>query len=289
MTMQSSTLPACNMEVFGNDIRHFWMDTISGLLEKYPNLEFPHKQDFYTLLFIENAEGEVIIDDKKFRIDQPKIIIIKPRCMAGININRKAEGKIVCFTENFFSLRYNNNVLYQFSFLGRNAIPFVRLAEDQKDQWKSLLSLISKEYSNEKRDKNKVLRSYTNILLFELDRLYNAHDAIHVRNLKHEKVQQFEILINDHYIAHKLPSFYAEQLCVTPNYLNKLCKEETGVTAGELIRKRVMIEAQRMLYYTFDTVNEIAVKLGFETASYFITFFKKNSGQTPEQFRKHQN
>lgn len=277
------------MEVFGKDVRHFWMDSLSGLLEKYPNLEYPHKQDFYTILFIENGVGEVVIDEKKIRIDQSKIIFIKPRCMAGININRKAQGKIVCFTENFFSLRYNNNVLYQFSFLNRNAIPFVRINDEQSAQWNTILELISTEYFNQKRDQNKVLRSYTNILLFELDRLYNSNDSIQVRNIKHEKIQQFEQLINEHYVEEKLPSYYADLLHLTPNYLNKLCKEETGITAGELIRKRVIIEAQRMLYYTYDTVSEIAVKLGFETASYFVTFFKKNSGQTPDQFRKQQS
>ncbi|RZK31013.1 MAG: AraC family transcriptional regulator, partial [Hymenobacter sp.] len=44
--------------------------------------------------------------------------------------------------------------------------------------------------------------------------------------------------------------------------------------------------AQRLLHYTNCSVNEIANQLGFENGSYFITFFRKKVGLTPEQFRK---
>jgi AraC-like DNA-binding protein len=83
-----------------------------------------------------------------------------------------------------------------------------------------------------------------------------------------------------------MPSFYAEKLHVTANYLNKICKTETDKTAGDIIRKRVTIEAQRLLHYTNLSVNEIANDLGFDNVSYFITFFKKQAQTTPEQFRK---
>jgi AraC-like DNA-binding protein len=74
-------------------------------------------------------------------------------------------------------------------------------------------------------------------------------------------------------------------LHISTNYLNRLCREYRGVTGGEIIRERVIIEAQRLLQYTTLSVAETAYKLGFESPSYFITFFKKNTGTTPEGFR----
>ena len=96
-------------------------------------------------------------------------------------------------------------------------------------------------------------------------------------------------MIDKHFETKKLPSAYAELLHVSPNYLNKICKEETGQTAGDLIRKRITIEAQRLLHYTNYNINEIADKLGFENTSYFVTFFKKQTETPPEQFRKNKN
>ncbi len=287
--MQAIELAVCNIGLFGDGVRYFWLNELSGLLEQFPNLEFPHKQDFYTLIIVEEAEGAIVIDNHRIRLDRSKAIIIKPRCINSIDINRKANGKIICFTEDFFSLRYNNNILYQFSFLQREAKPYIRLKNEQKARWDILLKLFSEEYNLKKRETQKILRSYLNIVLFELERLYNPTGFTKTKNLKQEKVHEFEQLIDKHFETKKMPSAYAELLYVSPNYLNKICKEETGQTAGDLIRKRITIEAQRLLHYTNYSVNEIADKLGFENTSYFVTFFKKQTEATPEQFRKNQN
>jgi len=287
--MQTNKFIVYNIGMFGDGVRHFWLNELTGLLEKFPALEFPHKQDFYTLIIVEDAEGEILIDNQRIRLDRAKVIIIKPHCINSIDINSKAKGTIICFTEDFFSLRYNNNILYQFSFLQSEAKPYIRLSNEQKEKWDVLLKLLSEEYILQRRETKKVLRSYLNIILFELERLYNPMGFVMGNSIKQQKVLEFERLIDKHYETKKLPSAYAELLHLSPNYLNKICKEVTGQTAGELIRKRITIEAQRLLHYTNYSVKEIADKLGFENYSYFVTYFKKQTGITPEQFRKRQN
>ncbi|MDD2983889.1 MAG: helix-turn-helix transcriptional regulator [Crocinitomicaceae bacterium] len=284
--MQEPEQVVCNMDMFDEDSRHFWTDNLNGVLEKFPSLEFPHKQSFYILVFVETAEGVITIDNQKIRIDEAKVIIIPPGCINSIDINRQARGKIICFSENFFSLRYNNNTLYQFTFLQRGAKPFIRLNSEQLNKWKVLLEMLIDEFRQKRKESQKALRSYLNIILVELERLYKPTGFVKRKNIRYDKVQQFEDLIDKHYTTKKLPSAYADLLHVSPNYLNKICKEEKGQTAGDLIRKRIIIEAQRLLHYTYDTVSEIADQLGFVSVSYFVTFFKKNTGISPESFRK---
>jgi AraC family transcriptional activator of pobA len=286
--MQTTELTVCNIGIYGEEVRHFWMDNLISLLEKFPILEFPHKQDFYTFIIIDEADGEIELDNQKIRIDSPKVIIIKPRCITSIKINRKAKGKIISFTEDFFSLRYNNNILNQFSFLQHESKPYFRLNVEQKNRWDIITQLLIDEYILNKRETQKVLRSYINIVLFEIERLYNPQGYVKNKNIRQEKVHEFEMLIDNYFDSKKLPSAYAKLLHVSPNYLNKICKEETNKTAGELIRKRIIIEAQRLLYYTSYTVYEIADKLGFDNTSYFVTFFKNQTRLTPEQYRKNQ-
>ncbi|RKR84155.1 AraC-like DNA-binding protein [Mucilaginibacter gracilis] len=287
--MQTTDFAVCHMDLFGVNVRHFWAGELSAILEKFPELEFPHKHDFYMLLYVENAEGEVIVDQQRIRLDKAKVIVIRPQCVTSIDINRQAGGKIICFTEAFFSLRYNNNVLYQFSFLQRDAHTFMRLSSLQQERLGVLLRLLDEEYRLQRKEGLKVLRSYVNIILFELERFYNPVGFIKTKNYKYQKLQLFEALIDKHFATHKLPSAYADLLHISANYLNKICKEETGQTAGDLIRKRIVIEAERLLHYTYHAVSEIADQLGFESSSYFVTFFKKNTGLTPEQFRKGDN
>jgi AraC-like DNA-binding protein len=274
------------MDIFGEGTRHFWLSDLDSLLERFPNLEFPHKQNFYSLLFVVHATGVIEIDHQSFKIDCGCSLIIKPRCISSIQLSKKAKGKIICFTEEFFSLRYNNNILYQFSFLQQQALPILRLNAQQVEKCMLLIGLLSEEFGLKKRETQKVLRSYLNILLYEFERMYNPNGVKRAKNVKQEKIREFELLIDRYFDKKKLPSDYAEIIHISPNYLNKICKEETGQTAGEMIRKRVIIEAQRLLHYTNYSVNEIAEKLGFDSVSYFVTFFKKTTRTTPEKSRK---
>lgn len=287
--MQISEIPVCGLGLFTDHDSHFWMDNPANLLQRFPLLEYPHRQDFYMLLFIEQAEGEISIDNQKIRLDNAMVIIIKPRCISSININRKAKGKIICFTEDFFSLRYNNNILEQFSFFDDTSKLFVRLSDEQSNKWVYLLEIFFKEFSLQKRESVKVLRSYLNILLFDLDRLYDPIGFVLGSSPKQQKVKEFEKLIDKDFKLKKMPAAYADLLNVTPNYLNKICKEVTNYTAGDLIRKRIVIEAQRLIHFTNYSINEIADQLGFENASYFVTFFKRQTRTTPEQFRRLSN
>jgi AraC-like DNA-binding protein len=281
-------LPVCSMELFGNDVRQFWMEDLVELLVKYPNFEFPHRTSFFLLLLIDHAQGEISIDDQKIRLDESKAIIIKPYCINSIDINRAAKGKIICFTEDFFSLRYNNNVLQKFGFNARQGNNFFRINERQKERWILLMNLMQDEFSNNKQDWITVIRSYLNILLFEFDRSCNNgfSPVFRIKNIRQDKVFEFENLIEKHFLTIKLPSEYARKLHLTANYLNKICKEERGQTAGALIRKRLIIEAQRLLQYTNLSINEIADKLGFDNSSYFITVFKRETSFPPDKYRR---
>ena len=284
--MQTENIPVCRLEVFDEALHHFWMGELGGLMARYPSLEYPHKNDFFALLFVEEATGEVVIDHQKIPLNDAKIVVIKPGCINSINTNGRASGKIILFSESFFSLRYNNNILSQFSFLASGSRVAVRIPESGQAKVNLLLNMIGEEFGLRKNDTHKVLRSYINILLFELERLFRAIQGPAAQKPKSAKFQQFEKLVDKHFTEMKLPSYYASLLHVTPNYLNKICKEATGHTSGDLIRKRITIEAQRLIHFTDYSINEIADKLGFENVPYFVTFFKKQTSLTPEQFRK---
>lgn len=287
MGIKTANIAVYPVSVFHPDFKDFWFSSLERLLEKFPVLEHPHRQSFYMLLLVEKASGEISLDRNIIRLDEPKVICIKPNSVFSLDINRAAKGWVVCFTEHFFSLRYNNNVLYQFEFLKKNADSYVRLTTQQTARWNIILQLMREETALTQKGIEKVLRSYLNILLFDLDRKFQKTTFTEKANSKDEKIIQFEKLLEEHFISEKKPSFYARKLHITTNYLNKLCHEYRNVTGGELIRKRIIIEAQRLLHYTTSSVAEVAYKLGFESPSYFITFFKKNTGTTPEYFRKY--
>ncbi|HNU57802.1 MAG TPA: AraC family transcriptional regulator, partial [Flavobacteriales bacterium] len=67
---------------------------------------------------------------------------------------------------------------------------------------------------------------------------------------------------------------------------NAIAKAGTGRTCSELITDQLILEAKRYLLATTDQVTQVADRLGYEDPSYFIRFFKKHTGHTPEGFRQ---
>ena len=69
--------------------------------------------------------------------------------------------------------------------------------------------------------------------------------------------------------------------------LNEITKSTIGKTASALLTERIILEAKRYLLATPNQVKDIADMLGYEDVSYFIRFFKKHTGYSPEAFRRH--
>ncbi|NLR77489.1 helix-turn-helix domain-containing protein [Chitinophaga eiseniae] len=266
-----------------NDNHFFWTGNAAAFHALYPLALEPQRLGCYLLLCADPAGGLVTIDNSQVHLDQSGIICIKPNSVASIHVH---SGSVICFTEDFFSLRYNSNVLYQFSFLAKEPGSFIPLDRLTLAKWQQLTGLMQQEFHSRYKGADRVLRSYLNILLCMLDQCCSTEAPAEKNNSRDEKIRVFEQLLEAHYKVHKTPSFYASQLHITTNYLNKLCQQCKHTSSGELIRKRVTIEAQRLLYHTGLSVAEIADTLGFESASYFATFFKKNTGIPPERFRK---
>lgn len=98
-------------------------------------------------------------------------------------------------------------------------------------------------------------------------------------------VAQLRSLVDEFFRSERLLSFYAQKLGMTVDRLNDHVKRATGITAGHLIRQRVLTEAKRALVFTTQPIHEIGEELAFADASHFARFFRKHTGATPHDFR----
>ena len=92
-------------------------------------------------------------------------------------------------------------------------------------------------------------------------------------------------LVEEHFHKERQLGFYADRLAMTVDRLNDHVRRATGVTAGHLIRQRVLTEAKRQLVFTSQPIHEIAYDLAFSDPSHFARFFRKQTGTTPHEFR----
>ena len=112
---------------------------------------------------------------------------------------------------------------------------------------------------------------------------YKEHDKV---PLKNNVIERFIELVEEHYREERLIGFYADKLCITPKYLSKLVKENTGRSAGEWIENHVILEARALLQSSDMTIQQIAASLNFPNQSFFGKYFKRATGISPKQYRQ---
>ncbi|MFZ1411511.1 MAG: AraC family transcriptional regulator, partial [Micropruina sp.] len=91
--------------------------------------------------------------------------------------------------------------------------------------------------------------------------------------------------IERHFATDRTVASYASRLGYSTRTLNRAALAHAGVTAKELIDRRVVLEAKRRLAHERVPVAEIAESLGFADPSNFSAFFTARVGRTPLTFR----
>lgn len=107
---------------------------------------------------------------------------------------------------------------------------------------------------------------------------------------KKQVVSRYVVLAIDYIRMHVQEPITVEQvaheLSVNSSYLSKLFKQEMGKSISEYIRDSKIEIAEHMLRHLDDTSLQIANYLGFSSQSHFIQVFRKQTGMTPEEYRK---
>ena len=78
----------------------------------------------------------------------------------------------------------------------------------------------------------------------------------------------------------------AVEFNLSPSYLQRLFKHQTGVCMGEWISEQRLQRAAHLLTNSYLSVKEIAHNVGYEHASSFIRAFERRFAQAPARYRK---
>ena len=79
--------------------------------------------------------------------------------------------------------------------------------------------------------------------------------------------------------------YVADYAKLSPSYLGSIFYDRMGLHFPEYVSRLRLEAAKELLVNTSESVNHIARLVGFNSASYFITCFKKYTGVTPAKFR----
>lgn len=279
---------ACDLFTQTKNDNHVVVHQLSELLKEDMYIpKKPHRHTFYQVLYVKKGSGIHTIDFQELEIVAPVIYFLSPGQVHDLAFkNENIEGILINFDEYFFnSFLSKINYIDDFPFFNKNGEIYsfdVTILPNEIDE---IFSKIVYEFT----DKKDFFQDAIRLLLLELFVQVNRFQEKKISEKQYSNQQNiisnFEHLLEHNFQKEHYPKFYAERLAITPNYLNLVCKNYLGKTAGEMIRQCIVLETKRLLINSQLSISQISFELHFEDNSYFTKFFKQNTGLTPFQFR----
>lgn len=257
-------------------------------IQKYIQKDPVHTLSYFDITFIEST-AIFSIDSKSYILKTGDVVFSKPgEVRAWEDKNNIPEGYALIFEEEFLLSFFNDSQFIQnlSYFSSERKTPVINISEI-KLRTDYLLQNITAEINDyESKDKH-ILRALLYEILMLLNREYRKQNTSWKGTEKttNRHANSFIELVNKSFKRYHDTGYYADKLCITPNYLNEIIKRATGINAKLYIQNKLVSEAKRMLTYTSLSISEIAESLNFDSSSYFIRFFRKHTGYTPLQYR----
>ena len=117
---------------------------------------------------------------------------------------------------------------------------------------------------------------------FLLDRVFEHEEQILGAYSIEEKINRY---VREHYMENLSRNQIAAEFYLTPEYLSKMYKKQTGKSLKDYINE-YRIEQAKILLEKGERVSEVAEAVGFENFTYFSTVFKQYAGVSPAAYRK---
>ena len=246
-------------------------------------------RNLFQILLIERGGGEMTFEATTVPFAAPAAILVPPTIAHGFHFEPQAtDGWVVSFTEDVAEAlgERSGEALARLKALA--ATPVVPFAgEGETRRLSALCAELHEERFLAREGFRLAMRGYLALIAIEVARLAasRARSGMVTLQPTDATVHALRDLVENHFRKERLLAFYASKLAMTPDRLNDHVKRATGVTAGHLIRQRVLTEAKRQLVFTSQPIHDIAYDLAFSDPSHFARFFRKQTGMTPQDFR----
>lgn len=278
------------------DIGHFNVFDISEIYrESKSKPEMPYNRRTYYKISLINGQNKVEYANKTIQIQDCAILFASPKIPYNYsNLCSNQSGHFCVFTKDFLPATKIGLELDYLPVFSPQSDFIFQISTEQFQELEAIFLKMHSEIKSDYAYKYDLLRNYVMELIHFGQKLQpilplenNKTAASRTTTLFIELLErQFPIENISQLLQLKAPADFAGILGVHVNHLNRILKETTGKTTGEIIGSRIYQEAKLLLTQTQWNVSEIAFALGFQEVAHFSNFFKKHSKQSPQNFRE---
>lgn len=272
----------------GSDL-HLHIEDIQARSRRYHWEIAPHRHAaLCQCLFLARGPAEIHVDDVETEVMAPALVIVPPGTVHAFRFSAETQGYVLTLPSATVAgdaerdLRELMQGVFAELFVG--GIDEPALASRLEGLFERLLA----EFREPESGAAPVTGWLANSILWVLARhVAHARSGAARAPTRQRNWLRFRALAEAHFHEQWNVSRYARQLGLTTTRLNRLCRAQCGLTASQVLQKRLALEARRRLIYVDVPIARLAAELGFRDPAYFCRFFKRHAGASPRTFRRH--
>lgn len=251
----------------------------------------PHVHTFYEILWFQEGSGKHFVDFQEYPVSPGTIFFLTPGQVHHFDGSSDYRGLAIKLCTDFMQSRGDDSDLFvkYDMFHTFDTTPYYVIDGDTAAQLQKLVD----EMEAELKMRNDIghidiLRSLLKIFLVKVHRYGRKAGEQRLDGMKpsHKLFVQFRRILEKDYMSKHTVQEYADSLNVAVRTLNKCVNECSGRSPLAFINERIMLEAKRQVRYSSQMIKEIAYNLGYDDPSYFVKFFKRQTGMLPSDFRE---
>lgn len=245
------------------------------------HLEFSH------VVLVESGAGRVFCNDEEFSLSDGAIYFMPPGRAIDISMSAGTNCYLLGISPDLLVDAIGNkaeSVLLRI-FSERPAM-LPRIADDLTAELASHCMGFIKELERADGGSWMALSAFARLVLIEIWRGKDVAEPDKRLGEVHRILQSFRQMVEVNFRSQMTIPQYAFELGMTHSRLHAVCQRSLSRTPLQLLHQRRLHEAKLRLERSGDTVQEIANQLGFDDATNFSHFFKKNIGLPPGAYRK---
>lgn len=247
----------------------------------------------YGLFLLEDNSEQLSYGSGTYDYSEGSLVCVAPSQIGGVTDDGttfQRKGWALLFSPELFQATAVEKGLSRLEFFRYHVNKALDITAAEQQHLKTLFQMLREELETEKR--KEIMIKLTELILAYCSAFFSRQYSIESGEKCKHIVSRLEHVLDDYYATEKqytkgLPTvrYCADSLCVAPNYLGDLIRQETSDSAIHFIGRNIIRRAKDMLM-SGKSITETAYDLGFDYPSHLSRLFNRMEGVTPSTYIK---
>lgn len=239
-------------------------------------------------IFLLEGTGKVSVDLVEYAFEGKIVLFTTPYQIIHFETKQPIKMRRLQFHGDFYCIEYHKKEVACNGLLFNNIYQqtYINLENEDYIEMDYILKKLILELEDSSSYATAVVKAYLQLILALCSKIKSKEISIAEEKTTNHPLMKFKTLLENNFHKERQPSFYAEQMSLSPNNFSKICKQHFLKSPSTLIHQRVILECKKLIHLSYKSMKEIAAELNFDDENYFSRYFKKHTGITPTAFRE---